>query len=228
RSGEVVGLAGLVGCGRSELCRAIFGLEPISEGRIELRGKPVNRPTPSVMLDNDLCYFPADRGEEGLALIRPARENVTIAGLNLPSVSVGPFFKYTKEASLVAGPLNELALSPYDPERRARAFSGGNQQKIMLARGLMKDFDVYIFDEPTVGIDVGAKADVYRYIKRLVEGGACVIVSTSELPELINLSKRIYVMHEGRIMAEIQENEKSEANILSHYFGESAEKELIQ
>src|SRR5690606_41597416 len=151
RSGEVVGLAGLVGCGRSELCRAIFGLEPISEGSIELRGKPVNRPTPSVMLDNDLCYFPADRGEEGLALIRPARENVTMAGLNLPSVSVGPFFKYTKEASLVAGPLNELALSPYDPERRARAFSGGNQQKIMLARGLMKDFDVYIFDEPTVG-----------------------------------------------------------------------------
>jgi ribose transport system ATP-binding protein len=128
---------------------------------------------------------------------------------------------------VVAGPLKELALSPFDPERRARAFSGGNQQKIMLARGLMKDFDVYIFDEPTVGIDVGAKADVYRYIKRLVEGGACVIVSTSELPELINLSTRIYVMHEGRIMAEIQENEKSEASVLSHYFGESAGKELI-
>ncbi len=91
----------------------------------------------------------------------------------------------------------------------------------------MKDFDVYIFDEPTVGIDVGAKADVYRYIKRLVEGGACVIVSTSELPELINLSTRIYVMHEGRIMAEIQENEKSEASVLSHYFGESAGKEWI-
>lgn len=227
RAGEVVGFAGLVGCGRSELCRAIFGLETISSGRVELHGKVVERPTPPVMLDNNLCYFPADRGEEGLALIRPARENVTMAGLNLPSLSIGPFFKHRNEASVVASPLKELALSPFDPERRARAFSGGNQQKIMLARGLMKDFDVYIFDEPTVGIDVGAKADVYRYIKRLVEGGACVIVSTSELPELINLSTRIYVMHEGRIMAEIQENEKSEASVLSHYFGESAGKELI-
>ncbi len=227
RAGEVVGLAGLVGCGRSELCRAIFGLETISSGRVELHGKVVDRPTPPVMLNNHLCYFPADRGEEGLALIRPARENVTMAGLNLPGLSFGPFFKHRKEASVVAGPLKELALSPFDPERRARAFSGGNQQKIMLARGLMKDFDVYIFDEPTVGIDVGAKADVYRYIKRLVETGACVIVSTSELPELINLSTRIYVMHEGRIMAEIQENEKSEASVLSHYFGKSAGKELI-
>lgn len=227
RAGEVVGLAGLVGCGRSELCRAIFGLETISSGQIELHGKVIGHPTPPVMLENHLCYFPADRGEEGLAMIRPARENVTMAGLGLPSVSFGPFLKYGKEPSVVAGPLKELALSPLDPERRARSFSGGNQQKIMLARGLMKDFDVYIFDEPTVGIDVGAKADVYRFIKRLVEGGACVIVSTSELPELINLSTRIYVMHAGRIMAEIQEDEKSEAGVLSHYFGESAGKEWI-
>ncbi|MBV2143492.1 sugar ABC transporter ATP-binding protein [Falsochrobactrum sp. TDYN1] len=225
RAGEVVGLAGLVGCGRSELCRAVFGLEKMAEGKVTLNGKTISRPAPSQMLDNQLCYFPADRGEEGLALIRPARENVTMAGLDLPNVSFGPFFKHRKEPGIAAAALKELALSPLDTERRARSFSGGNQQKIMLARGLMKDFDVYIFDEPTVGIDVGAKADVYRYIKRLVEGGASVIVSTSELPELINLSTRIYVMHAGEIVAEIQEDEKTEANVLSHYFGKSASEE---
>lgn len=227
RSGEVVGLAGLIGCGRSELCRAIFGLEHISEGRIELHGKAISNPSPSVMLKNDLCYFPADRGEEGLALNRPARENVTMVSLGHSAISKGAFLRHKRERQLVDGPLRELALSPLDPERPVRAFSGGNRQKIMLARGLMKDFDVYIFDEPTVGIDVGAKADVYRYIKRLVERGACVIVSTSELPELIHLASRIYVMHEGAIMAEIQESEKSEANVLSHYFGKAEAKEAV-
>lgn len=226
RAGEVVGFAGLVGCGRSELCRAVFGLERIADGTVALNGRAIAAPTPSKMLDNNLCYFPADRGEEGLALGRPARENVTMAGLGLPKLSFGPFFKFSKELDAVTGPLKALALSPFNPEKRVRAFSGGNQQKVMLARGLMKDFDVYLFDEPTVGIDVGAKADVYRYIKRLVEAGACVVVSTSELPELINLSSRIYVMHEGEIVAEIQENEKTEANVLSHYFGKNVNKEI--
>lgn len=220
RGGEVVGLAGLVGCGRSELCRAIFGLEKTASGTIELLGKTVTRPLPHKMLNEGLCYFPADRGAEGLSLLRSARENVTMATLTEQGISSGPFLKLRKEKAAIAGPLNELALRPMAPERRVGAFSGGNQQKVMLARGLMKRFDVYLFDEPTVGIDVGAKADVYNFIKKLVEGGACVIVSSSELPELINLSSRIYVMHEGRIMTEIEGSQKTESNIISHYFGD--------
>jgi ribose transport system ATP-binding protein len=219
RAGEVVGLAGLVGCGRSELCRAIFGLEPILAGTVKLRGKTIDRPSPPVMLASKVCYFPADRGSEGLALIRPATENTTMSSLGLPALSSGPVLKFWRERGVIEKPLTDLALRPMAPERRVSSFSGGNQQKVMLARGLMRPFDVYIFDEPTVGIDVGAKADVYNLIKQLVEGGACVIVSTSELPELTHLATRIYVMHEGRIVAALSENERSEAQILSHYFG---------
>ncbi len=219
RAGEVIGLAGLVGCGRSELCRAIFGLAPVASGKISLSGAAIAHPKPHSMLRRKLCYFPADRGAEGLALTRPVRENVTMAGLWLKSLSIGPFLKRLRERDLVRGPLEKLGLRPMAPERRVLAFSGGNQQKVMLARGLLQSFDVYLFDEPTVGIDVGAKVDVYNLIKSLAESGACVVVSTSELPELLNLSSRIYVMHEGRIMAEIDEAEKSETGVLAHYFG---------
>jgi ribose transport system ATP-binding protein len=222
RAGEVIGFAGLVGCGRSELCRAIFGLEPIETGRITLHGKVVDRPSPPAMLANQVCYFPADRGSEGLALIRTAAENTTMSSLGLPVLSSGPILKFWRERGVIEGPLTDLGLRPMAPERRVSSFSGGNQQKVMLARGLMRPFDVYIFDEPTVGIDVGAKADVYAFIKTLVERGATVIMSTSELPELVHLASRIYVMHEGRVVAELGNGQKSEAEILSHYFGGQA------
>ncbi len=219
RAGEVVGLAGLVGCGRSEVCRAIFGIDEIEGGQFSFKGSPIAAPSPSMMLKRGVCYFPADRGLEGLATSRPARENVTMACLDMPSVSLGPFLKFRRERRVIEAPLKELGLRPFEPEKPVHAFSGGNRQKVMLARGLMQEFDVYIFDEPTVGIDVGAKADVYRFIKRLVERGACVILSTSELPELINLSSRIYVMRQGEIVAEIEEHEKHDTGILRHYFG---------
>ena len=218
RAGEVLGFAGLVGCGRSELCRAIFGLEPISSGSVEVSGKLIARPQPHQMLRAKLCYLPADRAE-GLSLSRPARENVTMAALDLPAITAGPFLRLAREKQAIVQPLADLDLRPMTPERRVGSFSGGNQQKVMLARGLITPFDVYVFDEPTVGIDVGAKADVYALIKRLVEGGACVVISTSELPELINLATRIHVMHEGRVMAEIAGGDKTESGILSHYFG---------
>ncbi|MBY6005298.1 sugar ABC transporter ATP-binding protein [Salipiger bermudensis] len=220
RKGEVIGLAGLVGCGRSELCRAIFGLEDISSGEVVLGETPVAKPRPDRMIAAGICYFPGDRAAEGLALNRPARENVSMAGLRLRKLSRGGLLRAGAEPEVVAGPLDKLGLRPMMPERRAGAFSGGNQQKVMLARGLVDDFDVYLFDEPTVGIDVGAKTDVYRFIKQLAESGACVIVSTSELPELLHLSDRIYVMAGGAVVQEIARDEASETAILSHYFGE--------
>lgn len=222
KAGEVVGLAGLVGCGRSELCRAIFGLEEISGGTIHFSGEALHAPTPHHMLRRGLCYFPADRGAEGLAPNRPARENVTMAGLNLPILAAGPVLRAWKERQVIRDPLELLGLRPMEPEQNAADFSGGNQQKLMLARGLLKDFDVYLFDEPTVGIDVNAKRDVYGLIKRLAEGGATVILSTSELPELTHLVSHLYVMHEGQVMAELGKGEITEKSILSHYFGEVA------
>jgi len=219
RAGEIVGLAGLVGCGRSELCRAIFGLERIDDGEIILSGRHITHPKPGKMLRQRLCYFPGDRASEGLATTRPVRENVTMATLEESAISSGPMLRYWDEPKVIRTPLEDLGLRPMEPENRVISFSGGNQQKIMLSRGLMRPFDVYLFDEPTVGIDVNAKADVYALIKRLVEGGAAVILSSSELPELIYLSDRVYVMAEGRIVSEVEGDEMSEAAILSHYFG---------
>jgi ribose transport system ATP-binding protein len=218
-AGEVVGLAGLVGCGRSELCRAVFGLEPLASGEVILSGRHVTHPRPGPMLRQGLCYFPGDRGAEGLATTRPVRENVTMATLDDPAIALGPFLRYRDEVQVIRTPLEDLGLRPMAPERRVVAFSGGNQQKVMLARGLMRPFDVYLFDEPTVGIDVGAKADVYALIKRLVENGAAVILSSSELPELLHLSTRCYVMSGGQIVAEVAGDGLTEAAILSHYFG---------
>ncbi len=217
-AGEVVGLAGLVGCGRSELCRAIFGLEPLADGEIVLSGRHVTHPTPAGMLRQRLCYFPGDRGAEGLALVRPVRENVTMATLDEPAIASGPLLRPFDEGRVVRTPLEDLGLRPMAPERPVMAFSGGNQQKVMLSRGLMRPFDVYLFDEPTVGIDVNAKADVYSLIKRLVENGAAVILSSSELPELLHLASRIYVMAEGRVVSEMTSDGRTEAEILSHYF----------
>lgn len=228
RAGEVVGLAGLVGCGRSELCRAIFGLTSVQDGSIELFGDVVSRPQPHSMLERGLCYFPADRAGEGLALSRPVRENVTMSSLNLPTISRGPFLDTMQERRAILEPLQDLKLRPLSPEKAVSSFSGGNQQKAMLARGLIRNYQVYVFDEPTVGIDVGAKADVYQFIKKLVERGACVILSTSELPELINLSSRIYVMHQSAVVAELHGDAKTEAAVLSHYFGNSAEERTLQ
>jgi ribose transport system ATP-binding protein len=218
-AGEVLGLAGLVGCGRSELCRAIFGLEPLAGGEIIVGGRHVTHPSPSRMLHHRLCYFPGDRGAEGLAATRPVRENVTMATLDEAAIASGPFLRYWDEPRVVRTPLEDLGLKPMEPERRVISFSGGNQQKVMLARGLMRPFDIYLFDEPTVGIDVNAKADVYQLIKRLVENGAAVILSSSELPELLHMSSRIHVLSGGRIVADIAGPEMTEAAVLSHYFG---------
>jgi len=219
RRGEVVGLAGLVGCGRSELCRAIFGLHSLAAGEITVVAKQIAQPRPHQMLADGLCYFPADRAAEGLALTRPVRENVTASALRLPAITRGPWLRLREERRAVVAPLQELGLRPLAPEARVAAFSGGNQQKTMLARGLLRDFDVYLFDEPTVGIDVAAKADVHALIWRLAQGGACVLVSSSELPELLQLATRIVVMHEGRIVAQLAGDDKTEAGVLAHYFG---------
>jgi len=219
RRGEVLGLAGLVGCGRSELCRAIFGLQAHSAGVMTVAGVRVTAPRPHRMLASGVCYFPDDRAAEGLALTRSVRENVTMSALRLPALARGPWLRWLAERHLVVAPLQTLGLRPLRPQAQVATFSGGNQQKIMLARGLLRAFDVYLFDEPTVGIDVAAKADVYQLIKRLAQAGACVLMSSSELPELLHLATRILVMHEGQIVAQLVGDEKTEAGVLRHYFG---------
>ena len=218
RGGELVGIGGLIGSGKSEFIRALFGLEPLETGEIVVDGSVVSRPTPASMLARKVCYFPADRTAEGLALRRTILENASVTALSTPSVSLGPFLRKASERRLVEGIADQLAIKPRRSDARVSSLSGGNRQKVMLARGLARATDVFLFEEPTVGIDVGAKLDVYRAIERLVTGGRAVLLVSSDLPELLHLSHRLIIFSRGRIVAELEGDALNEKEVLSHFF----------
>jgi ribose transport system ATP-binding protein len=218
RAGEITGIAGLVGCGKSELIRAIYGLESIAGGIVRIDGAPYEFPAPRRSLKRGVAYFPANRIAEGLALSRSIRENASMTVLDLPSFARFGVLRQGAERAKIATIMEQLQLRPPDIERAAGALSGGNRQKVMLGRALTRDLTVFLFDEPSVGIDVGAKLEVYEFMKRLVEAGAAVIVVSSELPEVLALSNRLYVMHHGRIAAELKGAEKTEQNVLASFF----------
>jgi ribose transport system ATP-binding protein len=220
RAGEITGIAGLVGCGKSEIVRAIVGLEPMESGTIRVRGMDVAAPTPGAMLKNGVCYFPSDRVAEGLALARPVRENVSMAALDLPGFSHGRILQRRSERRLVQEIVGKLLLRPPHIERAVASFSGGNRQKILLARGLTRDISVYLFDEPTVGVDVGAKIEIYELMKGLLATGVAIVLVSSDLPEVLHLSNRLYVMHRSRMAAELVGADINEPAVLSHFFRE--------
>lgn len=223
RAGEVVGIAGLVGCGKSELARAIYGLHEIVSGEVLIDDKPRSDLSPASMLRSGVCYFPSDRVGEGLSLSRPIRENMSLAALDLDLFARNGILKRQAERDKAQEMSSRLRVNPPDIERRVEFLSGGNRQKVMLARGLTRDIRVYLFDEPTVGIDVGAKTEVYDLIKELVEGGAAVVVISSELPEVIHMSHRVYVMHRGYLVAELDGDDINEAEVLSYFFDKDHE-----
>ncbi|MBO0663113.1 sugar ABC transporter ATP-binding protein [Jiella sp. MQZ9-1] len=220
RAGEITGIAGLVGCGKSELVRAIYGIEPVAEGTVRLRGETIEKLDPRSSLRRGVAYFPASRGAEGLALTRPIRENVSMAALDLPRYQRGGVIRQFAERALVKPIMETLKLRPPNIERAVGNLSGGNRQKVMLGRAMARDLDIFLFDEPSVGIDVGAKVEVYEFIKRLVEQGAAVVVVSSELPEVLALSNRLYVMHHGKIAALLEGDQRTEQNVLSSFFEE--------
>ncbi len=220
RAGEITGVAGLVGCGKSELIRAIYGLEPIAEGEILIDGKPVHHPSPTGSLKNGVCYFPSDRVVEGLALERPVRENASMAALDMAQFARMRIIDRRGEKSIIKDIVNRLKLSPPNIERVVGNLSGGNRQKVMLARGLTRETRIFLFDEPTVGIDVGAKIEVYELMKALVDTGATIVLVSSELPEVLNLSNRLYVMHRAHMVTELTGENMTEEAVLSSFFHE--------
>lgn len=218
RAGEITGIAGLVGCGKSELVRAIYGLEQIERGEIRLHDAVQDTFSPRHSLRRGIVYFPADRAAEGLALARVVRENASMSSLDIPEIARRSLLNMRNERSLVQQAVDRLKLRPANLERPTGKLSGGNRQKVMLARGLMRDLSVFLFDEPTVGIDVGAKREVYDFMGRLLQAGAAVVVVSSELPEVLALSNRLYVMHHGSIVNELEGSEKTEQNVLASFF----------
>ena len=222
RRGEIVGLAGLVGSGKSEAMRAAFGTLPIAHGRVIYRGEDVTGQSPARAIRRGFLYLPPDRKDEGLMMMRPARENMSLAALDVIPFRRGLFLDRGAERFRIAELARQFILSPNRPERAVDHFSGGNQQKVMLARSLTRKLELVVFDEPTVGVDVGTRAAIYRFIVGLAEAGTTVVIVSSELPEILHLSTRVYVFHRGRVQAELLREELSEEAVLAHFFERDA------
>ncbi|MDI3546620.1 MAG: ribose transport system ATP-binding protein [Halanaerobiales bacterium] len=213
-SGEVLGFYGLTGAGRTDTMKAIFGLEEIEQGEIILKGRRIERPNPAAMIENGLILIPEDRREEGLVLDMTVSEN-----LSLPNL--GQFLRFPllnkidkgKERKATRGLVDELDIKTPSPVIRVKYLSGGNQQKVVIGKWLLKDRTVFIFDEPTTGIDVGARKEIYRLIDDLSRDGGVIVIS-SDLSEIIRISDRVAVMSKGRIRGILSGDEISEKNIL--------------
>ena len=218
RRGEIVGLAGLVGSGKSEAMQVAFGSVPVTKGEIRYKNSTVAHQSPGKAIQAGFLYLPPDRKEEGLLMVRSARENMSLAALHVTPFRRGLFLDLGGERERVLEVASQLALSPNQPERTVDHLSGGNQQKVMLARGFFQKFDLIVLDEPTVGVDVGTRAAIYRFIADLAESGTAVIVVSSDLPEVVNLSTRVYVFYRGRVQAELQRSELTEGAVLAHFF----------
>ncbi len=216
RCGEIVGLAGLVGAGRTELARVIFGADHYDAGEVRIFGCAVHgSPRESVAIG--VGFLPEDRKREGLALILSVRENVVVSSLRrlFPSGII----RRAKEHAVVTDFVKSLDIATPSINRMTRFLSGGTQQKVVLAKWVCTQSRFLIFDEPTRGIDVGAKAEIHQLMNELVKEGAAILMISSELPEVINMSDRIYVMQKGRISKELSREEASQEAILRHAMG---------
>jgi ribose transport system ATP-binding protein len=222
KAGEIVGVAGLVGSGKSDLGRACFGLEKISSGSIDFEGDNVVGRSVREMLSRGVFYMPSDRREEGLLMMRGARENISLPSLDQPQFSRFGFLRRAMERKKTGALARQVDLKPLNLERDLEHFSGGNQQKVMIAKALSRDVKLFIFDEPTVGVDVGTRVAIYRFIRDLCEAGAGVLLISSDLPEILHLTNRTYVMYRGELRAELAGTEISQERVLSHFFEKEA------
>jgi ABC-type sugar transport system ATPase subunit len=205
RAGEILGLAGLVGAGRSESVRIVAGADPGTYDSIELDGRSLTIESARDAIDQGICLVSEHRKLEGLVLGLSVRENYGLP--NLKSFSQHGFVDRKKEDEGFAVFVNSMSIKIPHNEERAMNLSGGNQQKVVLAKWLERNFEVIIFDEPTRGIDVGAKFEIYQIMNDLAQQGKAIVMISSELPEVLGMSDRILVMHEGRITGEIQDVE---------------------
>jgi ribose transport system ATP-binding protein len=204
------------------VARACFGVEPIAAGTITLDGADVTGMTPRQMLDRGFFYLPSDRRDEGLVMVRGARENISLPSLNLPQFSSGLFLNRAAEKETAIALAKRLNLQPLNIERAVDHFSGGNQQKVLLAKALSRDVKLFVFDEPTVGVDVGTRVAIYKFIAELCEAGAAILLISSDLPEILHLTNRAYVMYRGALRAELVGSEIAEDRVLSHFFEREA------
>lgn len=216
--GEILGIAGLMGAGRSELARAIFGADPINSGEVLRGGKKLKIRSPSDAVRHGIAYLSENRKEEGLAVKMRLDQNVTMA--NVPQVSkLFGIISRAQELKATKEYVDELNIRTPSLMQVINNLSGGNQQKVVVAKWLFRDSRILIFDEPTRGIDVGAKYAIYELIERLACDGVGVIVISSELPEIIGMTDRVLVLHEGRLTATLRTKDTNQEEILNYAAG---------
>ncbi|MFN8376583.1 MAG: sugar ABC transporter ATP-binding protein [Anaerolineae bacterium] len=223
RAGEIVGLAGLVGSGRTELAHVLFGVTPAQSGTITLEGKPVHINNPGHAMKLGIAYVPEDRGNQGLIKQMRIRENVSLAVLR--SLVKGGMIDGGAERSLAERSIQQLSIRTPSAEQIVNKLSGGNQQKVVVSKWLASKPKLLIMDEPTRGVDVGAKAEIHHLISELAQQGLAILMISSELPEIMGMSDRILVMREGQLVADYPREGTTQEHIASAMMGErSAEK----
>lgn len=213
-AGEIVGIAGLVGAGRTETTRAIFGIDPKDSGEITLDGKPVSIKKPIDAIKAGIVLTPEDRKQDGLCTKLGVRENLAIPNLDWISNRIGKVNR-KKEKAMANKVVEELQIKLPTVEINAESLSGGNQQKVVIGKWLARNSRIIMFDEPTRGVDVGAKVEIYNLMNRLKQEGTGVLFVSSELPEILGISDRILVMCDGRLTGELPVAEATEDKILS-------------
>lgn len=201
RAGEIVGMAGLMGAGRTELCRALFGVDPIDSGRVFVCGREVRMRSPQEAVACGIALITEDRQITGLALRLPIAHNITLA--NVRRISRLGILDPSAQAAAAADFIGKLRIRASSSRQLCGRLSGGNQQKVVIAKWLFRQAKVFLFDEPTRGIDVAAKAEVFALMHELAQSGAAILMVSSEMPELLQVADRILVMREGRITGEL-------------------------
>jgi rhamnose transport system ATP-binding protein len=212
RAGEIVGFAGLIGAGRTEVARVLFGIDQADHGQVLLDGREVHFGTPAAAVQAGVAYVPEDRHQEGLVLDFPIASNISLP--ILPRLFPGFFVHRAAERSLAERYAAQFAVRMTGVEQLVSALSGGNQQKVVIAKWLATQPRVLILDEPTRGIDIGAKVEVHRIISELAAAGLAIVLISSDLPEVLAMSDRILVMHEGRLTAELSRAEATEERVM--------------
>jgi ribose transport system ATP-binding protein len=212
-AGEIVGLSGLVGSGRTELAKALFGYDPIEKGSYTLFGSEIRHTNPKKSTQRGMAFLPEDRKAEGLILQMPIKTNIVSAGLK----KVFPNFllNNTRETRIGNQYRQEMRIATPNVDKIVQELSGGSQQKVVVSKWLVSESKFIIFDEPTRGIDIGAKAEIYQLMDRFASEGVAILMISSELSEVIGISDRVYVMREGEVVTELGRDKFSQEELVS-------------
>jgi inositol transport system ATP-binding protein len=214
RRGEILGIAGLMGSGRTEIVNSIYGLEKIAKGTVFINGKKVKISSPKDAIKNSIGLVSEDRKKYGLVLGSSVKHNISLSSLE--KCKNGLFLNLQKENEIADAQINKLNIKTTSSNQLVNYLSGGNQQKIVIAKVLLNDADIIIFDEPTRGIDIGAKSEIYKLMTQLANEGKALILISSELPEILGLSDRVLVIREGEIKTELSQAEATQELIMKH------------